>query len=436
MTIKIAGGGPAGTNNPVPNSDPLDTKSFEQAVAKTLAISPTDRVDAAVLVGPLAKPDSVPGTPSVGSRLDQLFGELDGEKGSVVVIDQRGNGAVGVGQLSGEAVSEAMPMILAGLTMAAKSADGGKILVVSNNLAETDDIVTDQNVMSVTTLNLKADDLNTVVDRNTFSETIAELAGSTSDGSELLELDQGDTLLFISSGEERTILDITQIGAGGTLDPDHPVTVRIVVADLKSSNSDELSVLVIQSGEAFRYNLFNFLSAAFGIGEDKSLPPGQDFTTANILGFQGFRVDETAAINPSNTYLAGVLTANAATYIGSIIPPDISQSLRAAGASEDFISGYMTERERVIDWAKSVTGWNDNSGGLQAAGQELSGDEGKSDITASSISQQQVGSTLLRLSDDPDFRRILDKYYVGYEAILGVFIYNMLVVSLNPANRR
>lgn len=125
-------------------------------------------------------------------------------------------------------------------------------------------------------------------------------------------------------------------------------TVHIAVSDLQRPADDPISLSLIGSGNDLRYALYNFLKDAFGFLGVPPVSGSVDFAAATLLASNGLPVDATGSVNPANSSFGGRMLAIATTYIGNVIPPDISCTLQADDASDDFIDGYNCARQSLI----------------------------------------------------------------------------------------
>ena len=145
------------------------------------------------------------------------------------------------------------------------------------------------------------------------------------------------------------------IQLGGNQDT-APTTITIKVSDLQQFTSDDLTQEVINAGGDDRRQLYLSLQTAFQYLGVTALPSGISFVTSVLLASRGFRPDASANVNAANTYDGGASVASATTYIGQVIPPDLTAVLQVLGASTDFINGYNDTRSNIIQSMKDEFG--------------------------------------------------------------------------------
>jgi hypothetical protein len=151
------------------------------------------------------------------------------------------------------------------------------------------------------------------------------------------------------------VIDHVAVGETPSVDIENPstvngnVTIHIRVADLQAAQDNELATRVIDSGADYRRQLYQSLGSAFQLLSAGAAPSGVDYVTSVVLAQQGLRPDESGSVNPLDTYDGGAQVARATTYIGQVIPPQLDDLLTSLGASGDFLKGYNTVRQSIVD---------------------------------------------------------------------------------------
>ncbi len=130
--------------------------------------------------------------------------------------------------------------------------------------------------------------------------------------------------------------------------------VKIPVFDLQSAALDPISQEIIAAGLDGRRQLFLCLKAALSMLPSTKGCSGADNATNTILALHMLPVDSHGVISPHNTFAGGRQLAYAATYIGDVLPPDLMDTLKAAGASERFLKGYESVRSELTALAEAA----------------------------------------------------------------------------------